>query len=141
MRQVGALSVTMALALAAIAFFVCQRGDSGAFVPPPESVVERFMNEMAGGRWSRAIPYLSDRLEAQASVDTMRTLALSFDRQHGRIVDVGGEPGWIVGDGAFARARVRTPTGEVVQPFGLVRERGLWGIDEMYGALCLGSRC
>jgi hypothetical protein len=141
MRQAGGITAAVALAAAAVALFVIQRGDVGTFVPPPEAVVEGFMKEMASGRYSRAIPYLSDRLEAQASADTLRTLALGFERQHSRIEDARGEPGWIVGNRAFARARVKTPGGEVVQPFGLVRERGLWGIDEMYGALCLGSRC
>jgi hypothetical protein len=110
---------------------VVTAGDRGLFVPPPESVAEGFVRQLAAGRYDRAIPLLSRNAAAQTDVSRLEALARDLERAVGGVIEqVEGEPQQMEGHIAQASARIRgRGRAESIITFALVRERGLWRID------------
>jgi hypothetical protein len=131
-KNLAYLSLTIAAALALIAGIVFGLGDRTVFVPPPEAIVESFVRELETNRYERAMSYLSRERREKVNPETLKELTGLLRQRTGEITDVRGEKGWIQGDRAEARARLKTELlGCPSLKFALSREEGLWSISSL----------
>lgn len=136
MRELAALVGVVAASLLLIGVAVFAGGDRQLFVPVPEAQAEGFMREVATRRFDLAMKYLS---ADKRRTETPHALAAQFAtllEGTGEVNMVNGEPGWISGDRAAAKATVVGDDGSVLSEFSLVREDGLWKIS----GVTVGSR-
>jgi hypothetical protein len=129
MKDVGALLLASALALAVVAGVVIAGRDTTTFVPPPESVAEDFTRKLAMGRYEVAPAHLDEHTpDISAAV---RRSSDMLREQAGRVHQVAGESGAIRGDTATASVTIETrDAGELRWEFSLVRRNGEWKIRE-----------
>lgn len=130
MRAVFSVVLVCCLALGLIGAAVFGGNDKETFIAPPEATVEGFVRIVLAGRYSRATPHLSRRASNQVSEAELRNLANQI-RANAKVMDVSGELVSIVGETARAVAIVKTNSGERRVAFLLVREQGVWFIDEL----------
>lgn len=129
MNGLAAMVAVICAVLAALAFAVAA-GDRAMLVPPPESVSESFIRQLASGRYDRALPFLSRHAAASADLARLETLATELEQEVGGIEQVSAELLGMKSDLAEARASVRGGAQtEAGITFALVREQGLWKID------------
>jgi hypothetical protein len=130
MRAVFSVVLVCCLALGLIGAVVFGGNDKETFIAPPEATVEGFVRSILAGRYSTATSHLSRRASNQLSEAELAILADQISA-NARVLDVRGELVSIVGDTARAVAIVRTNSGERRVAFQLVREQGIWFIDEL----------
>ncbi|HSE21708.1 MAG TPA: hypothetical protein VLB68_08605, partial [Pyrinomonadaceae bacterium] len=124
-----AVVLVCSLALCLIGAAVFGANDKETFVSPPEATVEGFVRAIVAGRYSRATPHLSRRASTRIHEAELRNFANEI-KNGTKVLDVRGEPISIIGDVAEAVAIVRTASDERRVAFRLVREEGVWFIDE-----------
>jgi hypothetical protein len=117
------------LALGLIGGAVFGVNDKETFVAPPEAVVEGFVRALVSGRYSRAVPHLSQSAAATTSEAELRNFANEI-KTSVKVLEVKGEPVALEGENAQAVAIVRTTSGERRVAFLLVREDGVWSIEK-----------
>jgi hypothetical protein len=119
--------IVAAIALGVNALVVIGGGDSTILVPSPEGVAEQFARELATRRYDRALQYVGP--DSGITLTTVRLQGEAL-RRRGRAVDhVEGEPGFIRGSNATARAVVVTAAaGRVRYAFRFTRLNGTWKI-------------
>jgi hypothetical protein len=122
--------IVLGAALGAISA-VLTAGDRSLFVPPPESVAESFVRQLAAGRYDRALPLLSRNAADATDVRGLQVLAEDLERSAGGAIEqIEGEPLNMKRDLAQAAARLQGRAGaQTTITFALVREKGLWKID------------
>jgi hypothetical protein len=100
---------------------------------PPEAIVERFVQELAGHHYDRALPYLTQHLLGQTIPLTLEVRVNELERRTGALHNVRGIPQWSVGTRAYAIAEADSErAGHIKLGFGLVRKDGAWRIEELY---------
>ena len=124
--------LVIAVTLAALGFtsvVVVWGRDSAVLVPPPESVAEQFVRQLATRRYDRALQYVDE--DSHMSLATVRAAAEALHERVGAINVVEGRPGYIAGERASATAALLTEdAGEITEAFTMVRRNGLWKIVE-----------
>lgn len=128
MRALLPAAVAIAVCLAGFAAGIAA-GDRQLFVPPPESVAEGFVRQLAARRYDRARPLLSERAAARHDVAALAGVGRMLEEAAGEIAQVAGIAGVLQSDTARASARVHGRSGDIAVAFDLVRERGLWRIE------------
>jgi hypothetical protein len=123
--------VVCGFAMLGIAGVIFGLGDAKTLVPPPEAVAEGFVRTLAAGRYARATPFLSKRLATTTDESNLRAIAKQIEAGAGGILDVRGQTDSIDGEFARATAIVKTRSGERYVELRLVRESGVWSIDEI----------
>ena len=132
MKAILSAMAIAALALLLVAGAVFSLNDSTVLVPPPEAVAEGFARQLVAGRYERALPYLSRELASEVGPDGLRALANQLKSLTGTVLNVQGEPGWMVGERAEAAATLETESaGQVRLIFPLSREQGVWSISSL----------
>jgi hypothetical protein len=106
-------------------------GDRETFIPPPESVTEGFVRQLAAGRYDRALPFLSRQAGASTDATTLEVLAGELERSVGGAVEhIEAEPVEMTADLAETVARVRgRHHAQITITFALVCEQDHWKID------------
>jgi len=129
-RSIGSVLLALAATLLLVAGIVFGLHDTGVMVPPPESVCEGFVRALAGTRYERALPYLSDELRTTVSAGTLRDYSARLNDRLGDIIDIQGESGWEKGDSAEASVMLLSRSvGVRTLRFPLSRgDGGLWAI-------------
>lgn len=127
----GALAA-FSIAMVLVAGAVFRLHDTTVLVPPPESVAEGFARALVAGRYERALPYLSEDLAAEVGPEGLRALATKLKSKTGEVLNVQGEPGWIMEDRADAAATLQTESaGYVRLTFPMSRQEGVWAISSL----------
>jgi len=124
---VSAFSAVLLLVCGAFLFWF---GDKEIFTPPPHAVAESFFRELETGRYSRALPYLSEQLSSKTSEKDLHLLALHLEVSLGRAIDVRGEDYSRENDEAQAKASITTKSGKYILTVECVWENGVWVISE-----------
>ena len=128
MKDLLAVAVVMAAALAVAAASVGPGRDTGTLVSPPEAVAEQFVRKLAGSRYDAALAHLDDH--SPAMQERIPRTSDQLRARAGAIEQVEGKPGVIDGDRATATAAATTNRGEITMAFTLVRRSGSWKIAE-----------
>lgn len=129
MRALLPAIAAMAASLAAFAAGIAA-GDRQLFVPPPESVAENFVRQLATHRYDRARVLLSADAAARHDLADLAAFARRLEETVGAIELVEGKSGSLTTETAHASARVQgVSRRETTIPFELVMGHGLWKID------------
>jgi hypothetical protein len=131
MRELFYTVAVLAASLLLVAGVVFGGYDRSTFVPAPEAAAESFARAIAARRFDLAMNHLA---AARARAETPQTLASHFDGlfgSTGKINKVDAEPQWMQQNRAAARATIQGDSGEVSFDVGLVRENGLWKVDQL----------
>ena len=134
-RARALMMVVIVLVAAAIFGFVLTMLPRASATPagPPETIVERFVQELASHRYDRALPYLTQHLLAQTIPLTLEVRVNELEHRTGALRNVRGNPQWSVGTRAYAIAEADSEHGGHIKlGFGLVLEDGAWRIEELY---------
>jgi hypothetical protein len=122
------LAATLALLWADIFLL----GDRQTLVPPPESIAEDFVHQLATRRFEQARDDLTDEEKEKVDADDLRAMADRLRASAGKVEESRGEPGQITGDRAAAQVTVRTDRSKQLHlPFKLVRSKGEWKIEHL----------
>ena len=122
----------VALALALCAAAVGGLGDRGVLVPPPETVVEEFVGEIALERWEPARRHLVEAAARRMEPDSLRAFLTALEQRAGRVEDVRGTPSFATAAAAQAVAEITTVSGARYRlRLPLEWEHGLWKISRL----------
>jgi hypothetical protein len=131
MREALYTLAVLAASLLLIAGVVFGGYDRSTFVPVPEAVTESFTRQIVARRFDLAMNYLASQTR---QIETPQTLAARFETlssSTGKINQVAAQPQWMQQDHAAARATIEGDSGETSFDIRLVRENGLWRIDQL----------
>ena len=131
MRETGLIAAVTAAALLIIGAAVFAGGDRGLFVPVPEMAAEDFTRSVTTRRFDIATKFLSTEQRHRETADALaRRFEPLFDAV-GTVNSVEAELRWMDIDRASVTATVEGDSGSLSFDFSLVRESGLWKIDEL----------
>lgn len=131
MKEIAACVGLAVVALLIIGAAVFAGGDRSLFVPVPEMVVEDFTREVVTRRFDLATKYLSTGRQQTETPESIAGRFTPLFQMVGKVNSVDTEPQWVDAERATATATVEGDAGSVSFGFSLVRENGLWKIDEL----------
>ena len=130
MKTIGMLLAVIAAGLCITAVSIAG-GDRQTLVPPPDAAAESFARALMQGRYDPAARHLSKGLETSAGRDHLRAWFDPIRQRLGQSHTVEAAVEWMLGNEAAARALVDARYGTVVLHLRMIREHGLWVIDEL----------
>ena len=131
MREIALMVAVTSVSLLIIGAAVFGGGDRALFVPVPEMAAEDFTRAVAARRFDIATKFLStERQRSEIPEALARRFAPLFEAV-GKVNNVETELRWMDVDRASATATVEGDSGSLALDFSLVREQGLWTIDEL----------
>jgi hypothetical protein len=139
MRSVIILLAVIAAGLCVTAAAVAG-GDRQTLVPPPDAVAEGFARAVTERRYEVATRYLSQRLQEGVGGDRLRSWFEPVRRRLGETNLIEGELESMDDARASARALVDSEYGTALLQLRMVRESGLWTIDELPADVPVGVR-
>ncbi|MGH9196641.1 MAG: hypothetical protein ACRD1T_12970, partial [Acidimicrobiia bacterium] len=83
------------------------------------------------GRFSRALPYLSESSQTSTSIQELKQWISAVEQKSGKIQDVKGQGNSIGPERAEAQVLIRTAGGRSELRFNLLREHALWKIAHL----------
>ena len=139
MRDIIILLAVIAAGLCVTAAAVAG-GDRHTLVPPPDAVAEGFARAVSERRYELATRYLSKRLQERVGGDRLRSWFEPLRQRLGETNLIEGELEWMDDARASARALVDSEYGTALLQLRMVRESGLWAIDELPADVPVGLR-
>jgi hypothetical protein len=131
MREIMWMLGVTAVSLSIIGGAVFAGGDRALFVPPPEMATEDFTRAVTTRRFDIAMKLLSSRRQRSETPETIARRFAAMFAAVGEVNSVDAELRWMDTDRASATATVEGDAGSLSFDFSLVRESGLWKIDEL----------
>ena len=131
MRRILAVIAATGTTLLLLALLTLYVRDTGTLVPPPESVAEGFVRQVATGRVRQTRQYLSHDARLALSPERLSDWFYGLETAIGPAQVIEGEGSRISGDNAEARVIVTGKIKSTALTFHLVREHGLWMISEL----------
>ena len=131
MRELLYTLAVLAVSLLLIAAVVFGLGDRSTLVPVPEAVAENFAHHVAGRRFELAVQQLAAQTKR---AETPQTLAVRFEpllAMTGKINRVDAELQWTQEVYASARATIEGDAGSASFAARMVRENGLWRVEQL----------
>ena len=123
------LATLVLLSIPALAVFVFE--DDATLLQPPEAGAEGSVRQLAARRFTRALPFLADRLRSELASEDLRRCQEKLETRVGEIQDVRGKRGRAGSRRATATALAEATRSRAEIPFELVRQKGEWRIEEL----------
>lgn len=131
MGRILAVLAATGVTLLVLGLLTLNLRDTGTLVPPPESVAEGFVRQLATSRVRQTRQYLSQDARAALSPERLAAWFGDLEAAIGRVQTIEGKSFRVADDDADARVVVKGEIKSIELTFHLVREQGLWVILEL----------
>jgi hypothetical protein len=119
------------IALVSLAIAVFVAGDRHTVVPPPESVAQGLLRQLATRRYRQTRQFLSASARSTYTPERLREWVEQLESRLGRMQTVRGEVMDVTGETALVRVTVAGREGKSVVQIRLQRQHGLWLITKL----------